>query len=262
MPRLLVDDEWYEPVSPAAIYEADFEELVIQNAARLFPEFHVVRFDLVVESYEATAKADLALIDHEYRGWWVVEVELAIHSLRGHVVPQVRTLANADYGLDSAVYLAKSSATLDLTKLTDMMKGAQPRVLVVVNGPCPGWRDPLAFYDAKLAVVELFRSTGNRTILRLNGYYPEVPRHIVSECYVDPTVRRLLVVESPAALPVSPGQTAEIQLAGAMTKWRRLDIANRVYLDPVGPNPLLVRRRYRLLKAEDGTLRFRDTREE
>jgi hypothetical protein len=240
------------------MYEGDFQSLIVTRAPELFEKFYVAPFGLVVESEHGTAKADLALIDRGYRAWWVIEVELVTHSLQGHVLPQVRRLATAEYGQNAVACLTVGNTDLNPARLSDMVKGAQPTVLVVANGPCPEWIVPLAAFDAHVAIVEVYRSDRDNVILRLDGYFPEYAAHLVSECFVDLTLRRLLVVDSPASLPVANGETLEIAFAGGLTAWRRVDIANRVYLNPLGPNPLFARRRYRLMKSEEGDLRFED----
>jgi hypothetical protein len=145
---------------------------------------------MAVHSPRGTAKADLALIEREYRKWWVVEVELAHHPLGAHVLPQVDKLANANYGSDVAEYLAAHVAALDLTSLQHMLKGAQPQVLVIANRYVPSWVEPLSAYGALLSVVEVFRSDRNVHVLRVNGDYPEPPGDILSVIRPDPAMPR------------------------------------------------------------------------
>jgi hypothetical protein len=93
MARILKDGEWYEPVAPTAVYEAEYQAIIVAQARHLFPDYAVVKFDTIVESERGNGKADLALIDRRYRFWWVVEIELSTHSLGGHVLPQVQILS-------------------------------------------------------------------------------------------------------------------------------------------------------------------------
>ena len=104
--RLLVKGEWFEAVSSEGQYESDFESLVRGRARFLFPTYQVVLFKKAVESEDGRKVPDLALIDSKYRYWWVVEVEMAHHSLYNHVIPQVEVFARGRYSEEHCDYLA------------------------------------------------------------------------------------------------------------------------------------------------------------
>src|SRR5579859_4433110 len=158
MARILAADEWYEPVSPGSMYEDNFERMVLSRANLLFPEYHAIPFKCLVASDSETARPDLALVERHYREWWVVEVEMSYHSFVGHVLPQVRTLAKAVYGAQEANSLCTNALTLDRNAVRDMLKGDQPRVLVIVNEPRLDWAQELDRYGARLVALEVFRS--------------------------------------------------------------------------------------------------------
>lgn len=176
MARILIDGVWYEEISPRALYETEFEQLLISQVSLLCPNYLAVPFKILVSSEEDRRKADFALIDKEYREWWVVEVELGHHSLEGHVLPQVRTLSRASYGLPEAEYIHKRLPSLDQRAVLDMMKGKQPQVLVVVNTPKPDWTKALAPHGAAVAVFEVFRSHDNRHTFRIKASIQKAPR--------------------------------------------------------------------------------------
>lgn len=129
----------YDSVSSNSFYEFEYENVILDRASLLFPEYHAVPFKKRVESETGRAIADLALIERSYRKWWVVEIELSHHSLSGHVLPQVDILANANYGTDIAQYLASRSSDLDIGSLENMMRGSQPLVVVIVDRYLPDW---------------------------------------------------------------------------------------------------------------------------
>lgn len=256
--RLLLSEEWFDAVSSEGQYESDFESVILSRADSLFPHFHVVPFRLAVESEEGRKVPDLALVDHSYRFWWVVEVEMAHHSLFGHVIPQVEVFARGKYGREHADYLASRGRDLDRAALQDMILGAQPRVLVVVNRNVPDWIEPIHRLDAKVAVVEVFRSGRNQHILRVNGDYPEgVEAHIVSLCRLDSMLPNLLQVDSPAALGIAVGEKVAIEFNGGLTNWSRLDSADTVWLIPSGRNPLAANQEYQIMRDADRRLILR-----
>ena len=245
-----------ESLSSFALLEADYERLLLSHGADLFPEMRLVPFKKPVSFAGEVRQPDLALIDRSYRSWFVVEVELAHHSLEGLVLPQVEVFFRATYGSEDALYLASKSEDLSLPQLEAMMRGAQPQVLVIVNTLCPDWIVPLARFDALLTVVEVFRSGQNRHILRLNGEQPRSVGNRLSLCHFDPTFPRFLTVQSPAQLPTG-NDPLGIDFDGAMTWWRRVDLHDRVWLSPVGsPLPDNVGT-LEILRHDDGRMAFR-----
>ena len=253
--RLLLSGEWFDAVSSEGQYEVDFESVILSRANSLFPQFHVVPFRMPVESEEGRKIPDLALVDFTYRFWWVVEVEMAHHSLYGHVIPQVEVFARGKYGEEHANHLASRRDDFDRAALQDMIMGAQPRVLVVVNRNVPDWIEPIHRLDAIVTIVEIFRSGRNQHILRVNGDYPEgEDAHIASLCRLDNTLPNLLQVDSPASLGVSTGEQVAIELNGGLTNWSRLDTSNRVWLVPSGRNPLAANQEYLILRDSENRL--------
>ena len=257
--RLLLNGEWYDAVSSEGQYESEYESQILSRASSLFPSHYVVPFKVPVESEDGRRIPDLALIEHNYRSWWVVEVEMAHHSLNGHVIPQVEVFSRGRYDQGHCNYMARKCNELNFTALTDMVKGAQPRVLVVVNRSVPHWIEPLHRFDASVAIVEMFRSERNKYILRVNGEYPSTgDDSIVSTCRLDIGIPGLLQVDSPAALGISNGERTSIELDGGLTNWRRLDSSDKVWLLPIGRNPLDAKQDYQIIRNEDRLI-FRKT---
>ncbi len=199
MARLLVSGEWYESLASTAYYEAEYERLILEQSETLYPHHRMVLFRPILASDGDTARPDFALIAKDYASWLVVEVELAHHALNGHVLPQIEVFATARYGDPEAAYLALQAADLDPVKLQYLMRGAPPRVLVIVNGAPPTWAPALMRFNALLANVEVYRSGRNHHILRVYGDGPAAPLAVVSRCRLDPILPRLLLVESPCA---------------------------------------------------------------
>ena len=186
--RLLASGEWYDTVSPQSIYETDFEDILLANGELLYPTFITTKFKCKVNLEYGNGIPDLALVDKGYRQWWVVEVELSSHRLAGDVERQVSIFSSGIYGDRHAEYLAQQSTDFDAESLLEMMRGRQPRVLVIVERLKPEWVTALARWEALIAVAELFRSKRDY-ILRVNGQHPEPLGDVVSVCRVDPRLR-------------------------------------------------------------------------
>jgi hypothetical protein len=254
MARLLLRDEWYEPLSLHAQYESEFQRILLAYAEALFPGWHLVPFAVDVRSDEGVVKrADLALIDRDYRRWWVVEVEMARHDFNGHVLPQVRVLSFGKYGQAHVAALLRRGPHLDASRVADMVRGEQPRVWVLVDRPRPDWIRPLSVVGAALGVVEIFRSDNGQHSFRLNGEQPQPPATATIECRKDPLVHQLWTVTSPALLPILDGQTMDIFMGaeGRRFRWMRKDTASTVYLSCTNGNPLQDHNRVDLLWLED-----------
>ena len=258
MARILLDNQWFDSLNSSALYEVEFERIVRQKSSVLFPGFHCVPFKKTVYSEDEAARPDYALVEAEYREWWVVEMELSHHSLEGHVLPQVNTLSRARYGEEEATYLAVQSESLDRVWLRDLMKGQVPRVLVVVNQARPDWVHPLGTVGAELAVFEVFCSDRNRYVYRFNGFAPTGPGQALSRCRLDRDLPWMLRVDSPAALNVRRNQRLVIAFGQLTTKWERVDSSDSVWLVPLDRVPLKKNGEYELVRLEDGSLRLQE----
>ena len=257
--RLLLNEEWFDAVSSEGQYESEFQDIIIGRADSLFPDYYVVSFNALVESEDGRRRPDLALIDRNYRYWWVVEVEMAHHSLYGHVIPQVEVFARGKYGQEHCDHLISRCNELNPVDLADMIKGAQPRVVVLVNRSVPDWIEPIHGLDGIVTIVEVFRSGRNQHILRIDGEYPTRSAvNVLSMCNLDNTMARLLQIDSPAALGVGSGDQISIRFQGGITIWSRLDSADKVWLIPSGRNPLSANQSYRILKDADGGMSFEE----
>jgi hypothetical protein len=238
MATIFRKDVRFDEVAGAAL-EQEYEDLVAGNANQLFPEFAFVPFKISVSDGSRLRKADYALVDREYRTWWVVEIELAHHPFNGHVLPQIEVLSRAMYGEREAEYLKQQEPALDLARLKVMMLGAQPQVLVIVNEPCPHWEPELRIFDARLLSIALFRSDANDYVFLVNGEVPRVRADVLTRCRREPLLRRFWEVESPGALPMPANEPFSVRFAGRTATWRRIDSKDAVYLAPEGASDAL-----------------------
>ena len=251
MARILINNEWYEQVGASTLYEDEFRRILLDQAPRLFPNCWLVEFEPTVFSEYGSARPDLALIDRDYRGWWVVEAERGDHSLHGHVVPQVEVLARARYGPEEADALCRADHHLDGQR---MVRGTQPQVLVIVNASRPAWSEALRPFGALVQIVEVFRSDQNSHIYRMNGDYPRLSDDILTLCYLDPVLPGSLVISSPATLQLGPSKVLNLRIGGLVTEWVIRESSDTSWLMPVGISPSLKRGKYAILKDQGGQL--------
>jgi hypothetical protein len=255
VPRLFVENQRFEALGSRAFRELEYQALIKKHAEELFPGLIFTPFHCVVEFEGVGNAADFALIDPRYRQWWVVEVELAHHSLEWHVLPQVETLANATYGPREAAWLAEREPLLDQVALNRMMQGVAPQVLVVVNSLQPAWEAELKPW-AQTMIVEVFRSDKDRLILRQNGAELRLPSEEISVCRVDPVLPRMLIVDSPAPVLALDLKELTIEYEGESTKWRLIESADRVWLSPERGGIFPARRNLSLVRVPEERLGF------
>ncbi len=259
MARILYNDEWFEEIASRGHYEAEFEKILQQEAGRLFDDYFLVPFKTPVASDVDgdVRKPDFALVHKNYRGWWVVEVELGHHSFRGHVLPQVRTLSHANYGREQADYLCLHKASLRRDKIFEMFKGEQPRVLVIVNSPVDGWAEPLHSLGARVMICQMFRSRLNKYLLRLNGDYPSESEEIITSCQCEQLLHRLLAIHSPANLPLQQDQTVLLYHEGRASEWERIETGGAVYLHALRGHNLTPGKSYEIVRQGNEALAIR-----
>jgi hypothetical protein len=257
MPRLFHRDEWFDELSPNALSEGEFESLLIQNADIIRADATIVPFKKTVYGGDGSARADLAIVSRDYRDWVVVEVEMARHDLYHHVVPQVRTLREAAYTQEYVDYLLLKHPAFEADKLRDMLRGAPPDVLVLVNKPDDEWRRELRRYDAHMMVFEIFRSLSNKHIFVIDGEPPRLAHSFLTELSFSNLLPRCLLVSSPATLTFKVGEKVPILVEEQLTFWERFHTATDVFLTPVASMPISPGRKYALVQMESGQLVIR-----
>lgn len=255
MSRIFMDDRWFDGISPARHYESEYETIVRQHAGQLFEHYHLVTFKKSVESEHGAVIPDLALVGHDYSDWIVIEVEMAVHSFSSHVEPQLIKLLMGDYTQAHARHLSENHEQLEYNRLSDMVKGEQPEILIVVNYPVPRWREKIDAHGGRVLVFQPFVSDRNRYSFLVDGFLPEPDSEIVSRCRRDPAVPKMLLVERPGTLPIDDEEACRILYRNSVTRWRRVDGRERVWLAPTGPFPLEGEGPFEL-RRDDERLRF------
>lgn len=238
MARLLVDGQWFDPVQADSIYESDLEDLIVAQAAVLYPNYWVMKYKRIIQSEYGSAIPDLAFIEKNYRAWYLCEVELGSHDLFSHVIPQVAVFCNARVGAPEASYIAKKKASLDENQLIAMTKGVPPGVLVLVNTFDSLWRRALSQWGALVGFIELYRDPAQRLIMRVNGDDLSIPEELISECIRDELLPNALKVSSPAPVEQIANPDLELWYQGGRTLWKVLRSGGTCWLLPKERCPL------------------------
>lgn len=252
MSRILHDGTWYRPISSRSINEDDYEHSIIAYSNKIFPNYHCVKFKASVQSEYGTSQADLALVDVQYRGWVVIEVELEHHQLGHHVEPQMRRLSSGRYDDSHARALCAQSSNLDLERVEQMILSTDPEFLVVVPIELPEWRTTLSNMGVKLATVQVFVDDRNRRLLAYDGDSPtHRPDEFVSNLVPSAITANAFEVELPAAL--TDENVVTILIDGQLTTWRFIRTQREAYILPNG-SLAMDRRTYALERDQSGQL--------
>lgn len=252
MARVRFDDQWFDEIDAKTFYETGFEAVILQNAHLLRPNAFLMPLKVAVEaSGDRRAIPDLALIDAEYRFWWIIEVELSHHSLKGHVLPQVGTFIDGDYNWRHVDALV-ADARLDGDRLEAMLKGDPPKVVVISNDYDPAWKRELGPLGVAYAVFRIFRSSGRRDVVYFDGNLPNYATEQVTR--LSPTlIPRHLRIASPGALPASV-EPLTLLFEGKQTIWKRVETKTDCYLAPTSNNPLTKDGGYLITRDDEGRL--------
>lgn len=174
------------------------------------------------------------------------------HSLYNHVIPQITTLKNASYGQDEAFYIYEKNATFDLSKLTAMMRGDPPNVLVLVDKLDKEWEREIKRTGAQLIAFEVYRSELNNHIFRVSGKLSYLDANIITYLEPDHILPRFVNISSPAALDFNNGARINVLFNGQLTSWKRVDTGRKTYLSCLGRMPLRKGLRYVLKALPEG----------
>jgi hypothetical protein len=173
MKRLIIGDchpdNTYDLVDPTQFIEGDFEAEVVKAVGCLLPEYlcGVFAGTFVLEGERRAA--DLALIHKTLSHWFVVEVELAGHSLQDHVLPQVRCFRYGDPEDSCITSLVRAFKDLSRESAAQIIRHLPRYVAVVGNLPDPMWTAQLGAVDVQHLTVSVYRNRQGRSAHEVQG---------------------------------------------------------------------------------------------
>jgi hypothetical protein len=113
------------------IAEEVYENLLRGFAPRIFPGYRWYSFKPSIQSPYGVAHPDAAIFRVDGGEWWVVEVELARHSVRYHVEVQLQKLREGWYSRKVLDYIAAREP--DAVPLLDLVNARDPRFLLILD---------------------------------------------------------------------------------------------------------------------------------
>ena len=121
----------FEPRVPDT--ESDFEAQVLRVVSEITPGFTVASWKPLIRDWHGHgARPDLAMIARDLESWYVIEVELASHSIPGHIAPQLETLGNGVYDSSLLPSLQRAFPSESTEALTRMVR-REPGLLCIAD---------------------------------------------------------------------------------------------------------------------------------
>lgn len=159
----------YRGVDPAGFREIDFEAEVVKALCCLMPEYDCGSFrgSFILEGERRGA--DLALIHKSCSHWFVVEVELAGHSLEAHVLPQARCFRFGEPEPACVTSLCNAFPQLSVGQAEAITRHIPRYVAVVANRYDRNWEAALRALDVQLLTVTVFKGPNGCSAHEVEG---------------------------------------------------------------------------------------------
>ncbi len=170
--KTIVLDRDYLPtldqMDSTAIPENRFEATALRVLKSLHPTCHVFQFKPTV-SYNGTGwRPDLALVEKNMGYWFVIEVEIATHSLQRHIMPQVTAFRFGDYGQEACQKLSEN-LSITLQQAQTLIKHVPQYVAVVSNSDNTEWDKALAAENIQFVSIAGFQDVQGQTAHLVTG---------------------------------------------------------------------------------------------
>lgn len=163
------EDNIFQVVDPTAFLEIDFEAEVVKALACLFSDYWCGVFAGTFVLEGERRSADLALVHKSLSHWFVVEVELAGHSLDRHVLPQVRCFRYGEPEQTCVSSLLTAFNFLNRQQAESLLTYVPRYVAVVGNMPAPEWTMALRALDVQYLTVSVYRDRNGRSAHEVEG---------------------------------------------------------------------------------------------
>lgn len=163
------DKNVYRLVDPSQFVEVDFEAEVVRAFTCLLPEYMCGVFagGFVLEGERRLA--DLALVHKSFSHWFIVEVEMAGHSLEHHVLPQVRCFRYGIAETSCVTSLMRGFKGITRDQAEGLLKYVPHSVAVVSNRADATWTATLGALDAQHLTLSVYRNSEGQAVHELEG---------------------------------------------------------------------------------------------
>lgn len=243
----------FELRDPSSAMEVEFESWVVKGLTCLFPAYHCVVFsgDFIHEGN--FFRPDLALIARDFSHWFIIEVELASHSFRDHVLPQVRSFRYGEPAPGCAKSLAMALG-VEEARAAVLLERVPYGVAVVINQDQKDWEIALRSHDIQVLVVSSYTSKSGIEAIEVNGHLEVIRESLGFGIYV--AAVRSLRFGVPIRVP--EGRVQIRDLVGNLAWWRVIKESGMTWISRESGAPDLPdQRTVQIIAASDGHLSMR-----
>lgn len=170
-------DNIYRIWDADAASETEFECLVAKALTCVYPEYQCIVFGGGFKLEDDISRPDLALIAKDCSHWFIIEVELASHSLNRHVLPQVRAFRYGDPQPDCVTILVRETG-LTIDQVQTFLRVVPRSVAVVANKRSKEWEIALASLQVQLVSVVAFKSAAGVEAIEIDGRLDVLKEHL------------------------------------------------------------------------------------
>lgn len=249
------EENIYHLVDPTGFLEIDFEAEVLKALTCLQPEYWCGVFagSFVFEGERRIA--DLALVHKSLSHWFVVEVELAGHSLDQHVLPQVQCFRYGDPDPSCLASLMRAfEGILRHEHAVALLRDIPRYVAVVANLPAADWIVALRGCNVQLLTVSVYRTQSGRTAYEVDGRLVARTESLGYARYSE--IDRCLRIRNNCGLPT--GNVQIIDQFGNPAPWTIREEAGVLWISKDRGPALLAHESYvQIMRTFDGRISLR-----
>jgi hypothetical protein len=156
-------------VDPTSFSESAFEAEVVKALTCFYPNYFCGIFAGAFLLEGDRRKSDLALIHKDFSHWFVLEVELAWHSLQQHVLPQSRCFRYGDPDDTCISSLVNAFQNISQENAKTILYHIPRYAAVISNIQDLEWKTALDGLDVQHLVVSVYRNNVGKTVHELEG---------------------------------------------------------------------------------------------
>jgi len=248
------NDDIFNIIDPTAFVEIDFEAEVVKALICLQPDYWCGLFAGTFVLEGERRSADLALIHKSLSHWFVVEVELAGHSLEHHVLPQVRCFRYGEPDQSCVASLVRAFSAISPEQASALLRHVPRYVAVVGNIPDAAWRTALHALDAQYLTVSIYRDRNGRSAHEVEGRLVARTESLGFARYS--AIDNCLRISKGGGLPV--GQVQILDQFGNLAPWTIREKSGVLWISKDRGPALLKHECYvQLIRTSDGRLSLR-----
>jgi hypothetical protein len=191
-------DHLYKLWDADAASEAEFEIIVGKALACIYRDYKCIKFNGSFLFEEQSSRPDLALVANDLSHWFIIEVELVSHSLKNHVLPQVRAFRYGDPQADCITTLARE-LMLDREQVKTLLHVVPRAVVVIANKRNRDWEMMLSSLQVQFLSVQKYISSLGTDAVEVDGHLEVLQEHLGFGFFsaTDKTVRFPTTVQLP-----------------------------------------------------------------